>query len=181
MKNAILFHGTSSSPNSFWFPYIKKELEGRGYVVSIPRLPNTDYPDLKTWLSAALKEDVNQDSVLIGHSAGAPLILSLLEIIDVKVKQVILVSGYAREKGENPQPKAILQATYNWEKIKSNSSEFIFINSDNDPWGCNDLEGRHLLDNLGGTLIIRKGEGHMGSDSFNQPYLEFPFLVKLTD
>ena len=35
--------------------------------------------------------------------------------------------------------------------------------------------------NLGGTLIIRHGEGHMGSSKFNQPYKEFPLLTKLID
>ncbi|MEK7577324.1 MAG: hypothetical protein AAB492_01730 [Patescibacteria group bacterium] len=30
-------------------------------------------------------------------------------------------------------------------------------------------------------MIIRHGEGHMGSDSFKQPYKEFPFLVKLIE
>ena len=32
-----------------------------------------------------------------------------------------------------------------------------------------------------GKLIIMKGEGHMGSDKFRQPYKEFPFLLKLID
>jgi hypothetical protein len=36
-----------------------------------------------------------------------------------------------------------------------------------------------MFDHLGGTLIVRHGEGHMGSDSFNQPYKEFPLLEKL--
>ena len=36
-----------------------------------------------------------------------------------------------------------------------------------------------MFDNLGGELIIRHGEGHMGSDSFNQPYKEFPLLANI--
>jgi len=34
---------------------------------------------------------------------------------------------------------------------------------------------------FGGTLIIRHGEGHMGSDKFNQPYREFPLLEKILE
>lgn len=179
MKNIIIFHGTSSTPNSFWFPYLKTELEKKGYEVSVPFLPDSDHPDLKNWLPTALKENISENTVLIGHSAGAPLILSVLENINLKIKQAILVSGYARPKGEKKEPEAILQNSYNWQKIKSNVEDLIFINSDNDPWGCNDIEGKYILDKLGGTLIIKKGEGHMGSDSFNQPYKEFPLLVKL--
>jgi hypothetical protein len=35
-----------------------------------------------------------------------------------------------------------------------------------------------MFEHLGGTLIINN-EGHMGSDSFHQPYKAFPFLLKL--
>lgn len=179
MKNAILFHGTSSSPNSFWFPYLKLELEKEGYQVSVPSLPDADHPDLKNWLPKALKEHFTENTVLVGHSAGAPLILSILENINIKIKLAILVAGYARPKGQNPQPEAILQSKYSWQKIKSKVKTLVFINSDNDPWGCNDKEGEYMQKNLGGKLIILKGEGHMGSDSFSQPYKQFPPLLEL--
>lgn len=73
---------------------------------------------------------------------------------------------------ENP----ILQEEYNWEKIKINCNRFVFINSVDDPWGANDTKGREMLDRLGGEVILRSDQGHMGSDSFNQPYKEFELL-----
>lgn len=180
MKNVVILHGTSETNQSFWLPWLKKELEQKGYTVSIPSLPDADFPDLAKWLPVALKEMYTPETVLIGHSAGGPLQLSVLENIDVKIQQAILVSGYARPKGEKKEPEKILQNSYDWEKIASNVGDIIFVNSDNDPWGCNDIEGRYMLDQLGkGKLIIPKGEGHMGSDSFKQPYKEFPFLLKL--
>lgn len=78
-------------------------------------------------------------------------------------------------------PTKILQGKYDWEKIKNNCGEYIFINSDNDPWGCDDKQGMEMWKKLGGRLILWHGEGHMGSDSFNQPYKEFPFLVSLVN
>ena len=180
MKNVIILHGTSETKDSFWFPWLTKELEKRGYDVSLPSLPNADSPDLKAWLPVALKENYNPETVLIGHSAGGPLQLSVLENIHAKIKQAILVAGYARPKSEDPKPEPILQNSYDWQKIKENVEDIIFINSDNDPWGCNDVEGRYMLDQLGkGKLVIPKGEGHMGSDKFKQPYKEFPFLLKI--
>lgn len=74
----------------------------------------------------------------------------------------------------------MIQDVYDWEKIKRNVRELYFINSVNDPWGCNDVEGRWMFDRLGGTLIINH-EGHMGSDTFKQPYKEFPLLLKLLE
>lgn len=182
MKNAIIFHGTGGTDKSFWFPYVKKYLEAKGYSVSIPLLPDTDNPDIKNWLPVALNEKYTKETVLIGHSAGCPLQLSVLENIKIKIKQAIMVSGYARRKGaaSNFEEELILQSKYNWKKIAENVDDLILINSDNDPWGCTDVEGRHILDNIGkGKLIVMKGEGHMGSDKFKQPYKEFPFLLKI--
>jgi uncharacterized protein len=182
MKNVVILHGTGETKDSFWFPWLTKELEKRAYAVSLPQLPDADYPDLKKWLPVALKETYTPETILIGHSAGGPLQLSVLESINVKIKQAILITGYARPKSDNPKPESILQDTYKWEKIRNNVDDLIFINSDNDPWGCNDVEGRFMLDQIEkGKLIIIKNEGHMGSDKFNQSYKEFPFLLKLID
>lgn len=182
MKNVVILHGTSETPNHFWYPWLKNELEKKGYSISIPPLPDADHPDLKNWLPVALKENYNEETVLIGHSAGGPLQLSILETIDIKIKQAILVAGYARSKGDNKEKELILQEKYNWEKIATHVDDIILLNSDNDPWGCNDIEGRYMLDQLGrGKLIVMKNEGHMGSEMYNQPYKEFPSLLKLID
>ena len=179
MKNVVILHGTGETDQSYWFPYAKRELEKKGYSVSIPLLPNPEEPDIKECLPIALKEIYTAETILIGHSSGCAVILSILENINVQVKQALLVSGYARPYGEKKEPLKILQDSYNWEKIKANVSDLVFINSDNDPWGCNDVEGRYMLDHIGGKLIIMKGEEHMGSNTFNQPYKEFPFLLRL--
>lgn len=189
MKNAILLHGSSGTPESFWIPSIKKFLTNQSYSVWAPQLPKPEAPDLKIQLPFILKDAIfNNETILVGHSAGCPLILSILENINVKIKRAILVAGYARKLGKMETPllkeledaaEPILQERYNWKKIKGNVEDIIFINSDNDPWGCDDKEGRYMLDHLGGTLIIPHGEGHMGSDAFNQPYTEFPLLKKL--
>jgi uncharacterized protein len=181
MKNAIVLHGTGCNPNSFWYPSIKQFLEKNSYSVWVPALPDPNVPDLKKWLPLVLKGGkFTKDTVLIGHSAGSPLLLSILENIDVTIQKAILVAGYSQMKSKDDNP-LILQKDYNWNKIKKNVKDIIFINSSDDPWGCNDTEGLLLFKHLGGTLIIREGEGHMGSDSYKQPYKEFPLLEKLLE
>lgn len=152
-----------------------------GYEVWVPALPDTDVPDLKKWLSTVLKDGkFTKDTILIGHSAGGPLVLSVLEKINTQIHKAILVAGYSRMKSKNDNP-LILQKEYDWKKIKKNVKDIIFINSSDDPWGCNEKEGLELFKHLGGTLIIREGEGHMGSDSFKQAYTKFPLLEKLLE
>ena len=178
MKNAIILHGTGDSPDLFWFPYLKENLEKKGFEVWLPQLPNATKPNLKDWLPFILENgEFTEETVLIGHSAGAQIILSILENSNIKIKQAILVSGYAKPlpKTEN-DPKN--QDEFNWGKIKGKANEFIFINSDNDPWECTDVQGKIMADNLGGKLIVRH-DGHMGSQTHNQPYKEFPLLLEL--
>lgn len=145
------------------------------FSVEVPQLPDEDNPRLLTQLPFALsKFSFDSDTILIGHSSGCPLILSVLENIDTKIHRAILVAGFASslDGSENP----ILQEEYNWDKIKNNCNRFVFINSVDDPWGANDAKGREMFDRLGGELILRSDQGHMGSDSFNQPYKEFELL-----
>ena len=132
--------------------------------------------------------DFTNETIMIGHSSGCPLILSILEKISVRIKKAILVAGFARKLNKVDKPslkklekavQPILQENYDWKKIKDHVKDIIFIHSDNDPWGCDDKEGLFMFRHLGGMLIIRHGEGHMGSDKFNQPYKEFPLLDRL--
>ena len=176
MTNVIILHGRNCSPDMFWYPYIKQNLEKRGYDVWVPALPNNTEAKLNEWLSFVLENgQINKETILIGHSAGAALILSILENSNCKIKQAILVSGFS----ESETSKSILKESYVWDKIKSNIEDIVFINSDNDPYGCDDKKGRKMFDKLGGTMIIRHGEGHMGSIRYKQSYDEFPFLLKL--
>ena len=179
MKNAIIIHGTGGNPSVFWIPWLAAELKKSGYKVSTPQIPNSENPVLSEALSFVLDNyEINEDTVLIGHSSGATLILSILESIDVKVKKAILVAGFCRQLGDEKAP--ILQYSYDWSKIKSHSDELYFINSDNDPWGCDDSMGREMQQHTGGKLIVMH-DGHMGSDKYDQPYKEFPLLLKLIE
>jgi uncharacterized protein len=180
MKNAIILHGAGDNPNKFWIPSVKSFLEKNGYSVWAPQLPNPDKPDIKIQLPFVLKDGIfNQDTVLISHSAAGPLVLSILENIKTKIHKAIIVSGYIFQS--KTQPTLILQEKYDTQKIKNNCSDLIFINSNNDPWGCNDKQGIAMWKQFGGTLILRENEGHCGSGTFNQPYTHFPLLEKLLE
>ena len=178
MKNAIILHGTGTKNTEFWFPYLKKNLEEKDFEVWLPQLPNDEKPNIKEWLPFVLENGkFTTETVLIGHSAGSQLILSILEKISIKIKQAILVSGYAESLRESADSES--KPKLDWKKMKGNVQDIVFINSDNDPWGCDDTQGKMMFDKLGGTQIIRHREGHMGSTTYNQPYKEFPFLLKL--
>ena len=181
MKNAILIQGAGETKRSFWLPYVSRELAKRGYAVWLPQLPHNDKPDVKVTLPFILNNGVfSKETIIIGHSAGCALVLAVLQHIKVQIRQAILVAGYWRELPPPGANGALLQR-YDFPTIKKHVCDIVYINSDNDPWGCDDLQGKEMFDRLGGTLILRHGEGHMGSDLFKQPYKTFPLLLKLVD
>lgn len=167
------------APDMFWYPWLDSQLQQHGYSVWLPTLPNAPEPRLEEWLAVALRDGTyNEESVVVGHSAGCPLILSILENIEVRVKQAVLVAAFFEPLGESG-PEPILQNSYDWEKIRAHVDDLIIINSDNDPWGCDVEAALKLQKNVGATVIIPHGQAHMGSTSFDQPYREFPLLTKL--
>jgi hypothetical protein len=180
MKNAIILHGTGTRNDEFWFPSVKQVLESHGYEVWLPQLPNDDRPNLQEWLPFVMQNGTfSSETILIGHSAGSQLILSVLENLQVQIKQAILVSGYAQPLRLNANTET--HGEIDWAKAKGKARQTTFINSDNDPWGCDDRQGQIMLDHLGGVLIIPKGEGHMGTTTYKQPYKDFPLLIKQLD
>lgn len=186
MKQAVLLHGTGGSDKDyFWFLDTKAYLESKGYEVWWPLLPHTEKPQLEETLGF-VEENMpvlDEESILVGHSSACPLILALLEVSMVKVKQVVLVSGFYDEI-PNPADEGLHllmlpPAGFDYERIASAADEIVFINSDNDPWGCDDKQARPVAEALGAKFILAKGQGHMGSGTFNQPMPEFPLLKEL--
>lgn len=177
--NAIIFHGTDCKPEDFWYQWLKTQLEARGFNVELPYYPEMNHVPIDEYIEKILKaHSFDEETVLIGHSSGGSLILSILERIEPTVTQAILVAGFSEALDHEGGEDIILQPSYNWEKIKAHAKDFVFINSDNDPWGCDDKQGRKLFDKLGGTQVICH-DGHFGSTAKNQPYKEFPLLERL--
>lgn len=179
-RNAILIHGTGGTPEKFWFPYVRRHLVNLGFSVWVPPVPNSEKPKLETSLELFLKEGLFvEETVMIGHSSGCPTILSILERIDVRIAHAILVAGFYSELDDDGYSSLMLQPEYDWDKIKSNAETITIINSDNDPWGCGDIEAKPAVEALAAKQIVIPGAGHMGSDAFEQPYEEFPLLTSL--
>jgi uncharacterized protein len=175
---AIIFHGTDCKPSDYWYGWLGQQLEASGYAVEIPSYPNINHEPIETFLPKVLaKHSFNDETVLVGHSAAGPLILSILEHIDGVIPKSVLVAGYSK-RFPNEAKDPVLQESYNWGKIKSHVKDIYFINSVNDPWGCDDKQGRIMFEHLGGTQIIRN-DGHFGSTRYNQPCPTFPLLKAL--
>lgn len=168
-RRAIIFHGTGATPDVCWLPWLRTRLTERGYAVESPYYPDVNVEPIATFLPKVLAAHTfDADTVLIGHSGGAALLLALLEHLDVAVAQAVLVAGYSTPPNTEDEP--VLQERYDWAAIKAHARDLVFVNSPGDRYGCDDRQGRAMFDRLGGTLIIRDGGpgGHFEElDSFD--------------
>jgi hypothetical protein len=145
-------------------------------------------PDKDKWLKAIFlnKEwHFNNESIIVGHSAGASFTLKLLEKIPniIKINKAILVSA-AANMGTRPEffvyRKSLVGEPFNWVKIKKSCNNFYIICSNKDPYDCGIDQGKIIQENVGGKLIIKNGEGHFNLEKGPQ-YKKFPFLLDLID
>jgi predicted alpha/beta hydrolase family esterase len=173
--NAIIFHGTGAHPDILWFPWLDQQLTARGYRVERPYYPGLNVDPIADFLPGVLAAHTfDADTVLVGHSGGAALLLSLLEHLEQPVRQAILVAGYATKVNDSEEP--VLQPSYDWDRVRANAGDLYFINSVDDPYGCDASQGRLMFDHLGGTQIVRD-DGHFGD--YNQPYPTFELVDRL--
>lgn len=174
-RRAIVVHGTGGHPDNVWYPWLADRLAARGYAVERPHLPRLNVEPVAETLPRFLAaHPLDGDTVLVGHSGGAALLLAVLEHAPARVAQAVLVAGYATPPNDADEP--VLQDTYDWDRIRAHAGDLVFVNSVRDPYGCDATQGRALLDRLGGTLVVRD-DGHFGD--WDQPYDEFPLLERL--
>ena len=181
MKNQlVLIHGDHATSQDNWLPYVAKAMKQQRWDVVSPDIPDPEDLDLERWLEFLQGEfEMTKDTVLVGHSSGCPVVMSMLEQSPVQIKKAVFVAGFVEDIGFGVAP--MLQESYDWDAIKANCAEFVFVNSDNDPYNCDDKQGRVMMDTLGGMQVIVADAMHFGTDEYDDVCEEFPLLVKLIE
>lgn len=159
MKKALLLHGWFNTPQDGWYPWLKKELEEKGYKVFVPQLKDKDRPTLATWTKCALKAvKLDEDTTIIGHSLGGVLGLKLVENCKKKVAKLITIAGWDYWD-RTPEHVTFLKKLINSEKIIKNSKKRIVIHSNNDPY-VTEFVAREYAKRIDAKFVLMKGKKH---------------------
>lgn len=183
MKKAIVVHRWEGSPEADWYPWLKKQLEDKGFEASVLKMPNPEAPVIEEW-AGCLKSnvgEVDENTILIGHSVGCQTILRYLEQADNKVKvgKVILVAPWLNLVNlSGPEEEEIakpwLEMSIDFQKVKDRSDEIIAWFSDDDPWVP--ISDAELFEHsLGAKTYIEKNKGHFTEED---KVTELPELLK---
>ncbi|MFO7806878.1 MAG: class I tRNA ligase family protein [Candidatus Moraniibacteriota bacterium] len=145
---ALLIHGFEGSGENNWFPDLKKQLEGNGFEVFNPTMPESNHPDLESWLEALQPylDKLNEDSIIVGHSLGSKAALHLLGKTRKKISKLFLVAsaiGNPKRNWDNVREKMpgadveslqkFWQAEIDWESVNQSVENSHIILSQDDP------------------------------------------------
>jgi predicted alpha/beta hydrolase family esterase len=141
MFNVIVIHEKGLSPDSAWYPWLKKELEKREGTVHFPTFSDDDYTgDWRSKIKEFLKF-MDSDSMIIGHGEGVKIALKILETKSRTIASTFLVAGHLDDE------------QFDFENIKTKSDEFFVYASDNDSQ-VPAAKTEHLASMVGETSLI---------------------------
>jgi hypothetical protein len=178
-QSAFIIHGSYGNPDENWFPWLKTELEKIDIKTFVPKFPTPINQTLEEWMQVfkEYRENLNENSIIVGHSIGCAFLLSVLEKIDVRINASFLVSGFLGLLGNDFYDRissTFTQKEFDWEKIKNNCSNFLIYNSDNDPYVPLE-KGKEIAENLNAKLKVINRAGHFNEKS---GYTKFELLLE---
>ncbi|MFA5947208.1 MAG: alpha/beta fold hydrolase [Patescibacteria group bacterium] len=132
---AILIHGYKSSPESNFWPWLKRELIDRRFEVVMPELPNPAEPDRDAWTKAVLDSlgPLTHEDIIIGHSLGGATALRFLEAAPARTTPhaCILISTPWMIKDEKFRGFFLTELDH--DVLMWRASKFVVIHAQNDP------------------------------------------------
>jgi predicted alpha/beta hydrolase family esterase len=178
-NRAFIIHGYLGFPEEAWLPWLKSELEKRGYEVRLPLMPNPDHPTIPAWTDfiAKLVGEPDGKTVMIAHSLGCQAVLHYLEALADSGKEVgktVLVaarfpSGMTPREAEKQTEgdKALLPwltSAVDPKKVGRAAGKCVVILSDNDPYIPCDKALASFRGKLPATIVIEHARGHFNED-----------------
>lgn len=182
MTKAIIIHGKPSkevyysdqfpsSSNFAWIPWLQKQLMIRDIKADTPEMPYAFEPRYELWSKELTRYDIDSETILIGHSAGAGFLVRWLsEHRGIFVHKLILVA---------PSIDPTRKSTTSFcdfdidAQLAERINEIIIFTSDNDSENINQSVEILMTKIPKIKLIKMPGYGHfipdhMGTDKFPQ-------------
>ncbi len=131
IKRFVILHGKGETTKDAFIPWLKKELENRGFEVQAANLPHSKNPSDEEQAEFAIKKLKFDDStVVVGHSFGGVVALRLLER-GIKINALILAgtpfSGEFLDGKQRATVTAALKKGFDFKTIKNNCKKFVCL------------------------------------------------------
>ena len=185
-KKCIIIHGCPSDVekamdpkrrtyDKHWIPWTKKQLIANGIETETPLMPSPWYPDYEKFKAEFEKYNVDENTILIGHSCGCAFLVRWLGETKKKIFKLILVAPWKIPDKDDKYRKKFYIYSID-ETMKERAKEIVMFTADDE-----EEDGKKSLkifhEALDGEIIELKGRGHyrlkdMGTE-------EFPELIEV--
>ncbi len=177
--NCIIVHGSPDTVekaekrtyDKHWIPWLRRSLSEKGFHVFVPLMPQPWKPDYLSWKKEfdKLNDFINEESILVGHSAGTAFLVRWLGDTKKKVKKLILVAPWKIAYKKDGIDKDFYEYKIDSSVRKNVGKIAIFTSNDEE------LKGKRSAnifnEFLEGEVIELKNKGHytlgdMGTEEF---------------
>lgn len=157
----LVAHGYNAAPHRHWFPWLVEQFEPG--VVTVPALPNPTAPELEAWVDtlASAIGQVDEDTILIGHSLGSITTLRVLERMPHpwRLRGLILVAGFVSSLPNLPKLDEFTAPPIDLPALAATIENRAVFGSDNDTTVA-PVFTAELAHGLDAPLTIVPGGGH---------------------
>lgn len=186
MKKVYVIHGCPSNVekamnaetrtyDKHWIPWIKEQLLALNIEVETPLMPNPWEPVYEAFKKEFEKNEVTEDSILIGHSCGTTFLTRWLGETKQKVAKLILVAPWCIADKDNEARREFYEQPID-ESIKERVGEIVMFTADNE-YEDGKKSVKVFKEKLGGRIIELKGHGHYMMGDMGTA--EFPELLEV--
>ncbi|MFH2136572.1 MAG: leucine--tRNA ligase [Patescibacteria group bacterium] len=149
-QKVLLIHGFEGSGEGNWLPWLKKELEARGFEVFNPTISTSEHPTVESWMEELMPfmGKMGEDDIIVGHSLGSKAALHLVEKAKKKIGHLFLIasavgsveerdwSWFRKElKGSDIDAlRKFWEAPVKWETVDKLVGSKDLVLSDDDPY-----------------------------------------------
>ncbi len=176
-QNYFLIHGSFGSPFSNWIPYLRKNIENKGFEVYTPDLPTgVGKQNFKNW-SFVMKAYVDanlihENTTIFAHSIAPVFVCKFLVEHHISVKRLVFICGFNQYFGIDEAYDEVNKTMYfdSFKEIKKYCNDIICYYTDNDPYVPYDVEREFA--SIATKKFVVPGGGYLnaesGYDEFNE-------------
>jgi predicted alpha/beta hydrolase family esterase len=180
VNKCIIIHGcpdaeesASRANENHWMPWVKKELDALQVSTEVPLMPEPWEPVYEKYKLSFEKYEVDENTVLVGHSCGCSFLVRWLADSKQKIAKLILVAPWKIAQDASLIDKTFYEFSFD-QTINDRVGEIVYFTSDNEYE--DGKQGLKMFSTaLGGRIINLPNHGHYTLSHMNT--VEFPELV----
>lgn len=143
MSNAVLIHGWPykedyysadfpTESNAHWLPWLSKQLMIRDIHTVAVEMPKAYYPEYDVWKKELERFDINDQTILVGHSCGGGFIVRWLSENNVKIQKAVLVAPWTGDDPDRSFDEKFFEFEIDSQLLDKTMDGIVIFNSTND-------------------------------------------------